>query len=84
MSRKILVSLLFIGSLILATPAFAQEGQPATQNSSPAGIGILILLIGLAAIGIVGASVVFRRAPSAAGASGSDEGDSLIEDDELQ
>ncbi len=42
-----------VGMLALTTPIYAQESS-ATNNQTPAGIGILILLMGLAAIGFVG------------------------------
>ncbi len=48
------VVILAAGMLVLATPAYAQEGSAATTNQPPAGIGILILLMGLAAIGFIG------------------------------
>ncbi len=69
---------------VLATPALAQEGEAAPQSGTPAGIGIMILLIGLAAIGIVGASVAFPRMSGSGAAGAGDDDDELIPDDELQ
>ncbi len=73
--------LVVIGALAYANPALAQAETPAASDSSsgtPAGVGILILLLGLAAIGLVAATVIGRMMPTSAGMVDDDE---LIEDD---
>jgi len=47
------IGLSVLGMLALATPSYAQE-TTATSNQVPAGVGVLILLMGLAAIGFIG------------------------------
>jgi hypothetical protein len=42
-----------VGMLALATPIHAQESG-ASSTQVPAGVGVLILLMGLAAIGFIG------------------------------
>jgi hypothetical protein len=42
-----------VGMFVLATPIYAQESSPA-PNQAPPGVGVLILLMGLAAIGFIG------------------------------
>ena len=46
------VLILTAGMLALTSPAYAQESSTPSQ-SAPAGVGILILLMGLGAIGLV-------------------------------
>jgi hypothetical protein len=46
------VLIIALGMLTFATPAYAQEGS--NPNQAPTGVGILILLMGLAAIGFIG------------------------------
>ncbi len=77
--------LIFLAVGMLAVPAFAQQEAPVAQNNAPAGIGILVLLLGLAAIGMVGASTISRRAPGTTGlAADIEPDDELIRDDQLQ
>jgi hypothetical protein len=52
LQRKVALFLMALVIFATVTPAYAQEGETATQ--SPAGIGVLILLMGIAAILIVG------------------------------
>ncbi len=49
----LIVLVIIVGLLLSVTPSFAQDANT-TANQPPAGVGILILLMGLAAIGLVG------------------------------
>jgi hypothetical protein len=74
-------ALVGIGLLAFASPALAEGETPAANSvGTPAGVGILILLLGLAAIGLIGATIVGRMMPASAGMV---DDDALIED-ELQ
>jgi Spy/CpxP family protein refolding chaperone len=64
--------LLLPSSLALA----AGEETSAPLPSSPEGIGIFIMLVGLAALGLIGATLYGRQMPMAQGM----EDDELIED----
>jgi len=58
-SVMLTLSVLLIGLLTVAAPAHAQENT----SSQPAGVGILILLMGLAAIGLVALVYVAQGRP---------------------
>lgn len=62
-----------------AAPAFAQEGE--TTTTQPAGIGILILLMGILALLLVGGTYLTQNSArkSAGGASSSDDEDDFDE-----
>lgn len=55
-AKRISAVLLISGGVLLTAtaPVYAQEGTTSQTNQGPAGIGILILLMGLGAIVLVG------------------------------
>ncbi len=55
------VLLILVGMLALVRPAYAQESSGVTQQ--PAGVGILLLLMGLGAIALVGFVYVVQTRP---------------------
>jgi hypothetical protein len=57
--------------LILAQPAYAQESSGVTQQ--PAGIGILLLLMGLGAIGLVAFVYAVQARPRRSDADDEDD-----------
>ncbi len=83
MLRK-LPALALVALLTLPTAfAFAaDEAPPAVASSAPAGLGILILLLGLAAVGLVGLTLYGRMMPARTGIAFDD--DELIPDDKLE
>lgn len=71
------------GLAMLALPGmatFAQETAP-VKSSTPEGLGLLLLMIGLASIGLVGLTIYGRMMPVRAG-NFDMEDDELIRDDE--
>jgi len=76
---------LALAALLLFPTALAfaaEEVPPIVANSAPAGLGILILLIGLAAVGLVGLTIYGRMMPARTGIAFDD--DELIPDDKLE
>ncbi len=61
MKKSVLLSLslVFAGLFTLVTPAHAQENA----SQQPAGVGILLLLMGLAAIGLVALVYIAQARP---------------------
>ncbi len=59
--RVLDVLVLFVGMLALVRPVSAQESSGVTQQ--PAGVGILLLLMGLGAIALVGFVYVVQSRP---------------------
>ncbi len=55
------VLVILVGMLALVRPAYAQESSGVTQQ--PAGVGILLLLMGLGAIALVGFVYVVQTRP---------------------
>ncbi len=55
------VLVILVGMLVLVRPAYAQESSGVTQQ--PAGVGILLLLMGLGAIALVGFVYVVQNRP---------------------
>jgi hypothetical protein len=53
---------LLAGTLMLATPVYAQDSSGVQQQ--PAGVGVLLLLMGLAAIVLVTAVYVVQSRPT--------------------
>ncbi len=53
--------LILVGMLVLVHPVAAQESSGVTQQ--PAGVGILLLLMGLGAIALVGFVYVVQNRP---------------------
>lgn len=47
--------------LLLALPALAQEEAPPAEPEAPAGVGTLILLLGVGAVVIVGGAIIGRE-----------------------
>ena len=71
-TKRILSVLVFaLLMLVVATPTYAQEGS--TANQPPAGVGILILLMGLAAVGLVGFAYLAQSRADREGDIESDE-----------
>ena len=72
----LLVSVVML--LSYAAPTFAQEGETAT-TTQPAGIGILILLMGILALLLVGGTYLAqngsRKANAGAGSTAADDDD---------
>jgi hypothetical protein len=70
--RQVLsVVLVTLIMLVVVTPTFAQEGNAA--NQPPAGVGVLILLMGLGAIGLVGFAYLAQSRADREGDIESDE-----------
>ncbi len=65
------VIILALVMLSLASPAHAQEGSAA--NQAPAGVGILILLMGLGAVGFIGFAYLAQSRANREGDVESDE-----------
>lgn len=78
--RKIASLAAFAALTVPSFAAFAQEATP-KANSTPEGLGLLLLLIGLSAIGLVGLTIYGRMMPIRAG-NFDMEDDELIRDDE--
>ena len=71
-TQRILSVLVFaLLMLVVVTPAYAQESSAA--NQPPAGVGILILLMGLAAVGLVGFAYLAQSRADREGDIESDE-----------
>lgn len=60
MQRLLLTMMLTLAVALLATPALAQETEAAAQ--APQGLGVMMLLVGLAAAAIVGVMLARREA----------------------
>jgi hypothetical protein len=69
---KVYSVVVLIAASLMSTPVFAAEAGPA---KAPEGIGILILLLGVSAIGFVGLTLIGRMMPVRTG--------NVMEDDEL-
>jgi hypothetical protein len=78
--RKIAVLSAFVVLTFPTVASFAQEATP-KANSTPEGLGLLLLLIGLSAIGLVGLTIYGRMMPVRAGNFDMDD-DELIRDNE--
>ncbi len=61
MQRALDALVIFVGMLALVRPVYAQESSGVTQQ--PAGVGILLLLMGLGAIALVGFVYVVQSRP---------------------
>ena len=64
--RPLDVLVILVGMLALVQPVHAQESSGVTQQ--PAGVGILLLLMGLGAIALVGFVYVVQSRPPRRGA----------------
>ncbi len=65
---------LLVMTFSFATPALAEGGEQAASNT-PAGLGVLILVMGLAAIFLIGGYYVNQNRPQPAGDKDFDEDD---------
>lgn len=59
--------ILLLSTVMTALPAFAQEGETPVPTAAPAGVGVLILLVGIGALLFVGAYYVSLGRPQTAG-----------------
>jgi hypothetical protein len=75
--------LIWVALAIPTLATFAAETPPASASAAPSGLGLMLLLIGLAAIGLVGLTIYGRMMPVRAG-NFEIEDDELIRDDEEQ
>jgi hypothetical protein len=66
--------------LTLAAPAFAQEGETAT-TTQPAGIGILILLMGVLALLLVGGTYLTQNSSRKSTSNGAPADEDDFEDE---
>ncbi len=62
MKRPLDVLVILVGMLALVRPVYAQESSGVPQQ--PAGVGILLLLMGLGAIALVGFVYVVQSRPA--------------------
>ncbi len=79
---KIIATVALIALTLPGMATFAAQTEP-VASSTPEGLGLLLLLIGLAAIGLVGLTIYGRMMPVRAG-NFDMEDDELIRDDEEQ
>ena len=63
------VCLVTAGLLAVAAPVYAQEDSTGQTTAGPAGIGILILLMGLGALVLVGATYAVQTRSNQEGSS---------------